>query len=237
MVGLNQNMKINFNPYLKALFKENFIYILTTFILIIITVSFFLIYLPQLWELDKKNQQLTQENKVLNNRLYFINNYFKNEPIDLHLKILYSLIPVKEDYFSIIYTLDNLSKITGFLITSYTINLSQSTPEKLKITVTGTGDKQAFMNFLQKYNFAGGRLVTADEITLSETEMSEMNINLTFYNAPIDNISLDKYNLEAFKKQINKIDQIVNQIESSINLEENVNNITNIDYPKKTNPF
>jgi chaperonin cofactor prefoldin len=229
-------MKINFNSYFKALLKENLLYILITLFLLIFTIMAFLIYFPQIFELNNKKEQLSEEIKNLKNRSEFIDNYLKNESISLYLKALYSLIPLEEDYFSIIYSLNNLSKKTSFIIKNYTINLSTSTPEKLKITVVGTGNKQNFIEFLKNYNFGGGRLITTDEISLSETEVPEISINLTFYNAPFNFNNNQLKNLQDLQKQLDKIKVIVNKVESNISAEETVN-LNNEEYPKKANLF
>ncbi|MGB9707386.1 MAG: hypothetical protein ACPL1D_01395 [Microgenomates group bacterium] len=229
-------MRINFHPYLRALLKENLPYILSTLVLFIFTLTTFFIYLPKLLDLNNKKQELSQEVKILKNRLSFIDAHLKDEPLDFYLKILYRLIPLQEDYFSIIYALENLSKKTGFIITGYTINLTDSTPEKLKITVTGTGDKQSFMNFLRDYSFAGGRLITADEISLTEIEMSKIDINLNFYNAPkVENVNKE-FNLQIVKNQLDKIHYIVDKVKTNVSTEE-MTVSENWEYPKKTNPF
>ena len=54
------------------------------------------------------------------------NKTLTEDQIVVYNKILTTLIPETEDYFSIIYALETISQNTGFSIVSYTINLSNT---------------------------------------------------------------------------------------------------------------
>ena len=96
--------------------------------------------------------------------------------------LLASLIPETEDYFSIIYALEDISQSTGFTITNYNIAVSNGAPEKLTLDVGGTGNADAFLNFLRDYQFSGGRLITSDKIQFSGGQNGATKIALTFYS-------------------------------------------------------
>ena len=106
----------------------------------------------------------------------------QSEKLDEDVKFLNTLIPDVEDYFSVIYALEQLSKKTNFVITSYSVNVKASTTDKLRINVTGVGDSESLIHFLKDYNFDGGRLITSDKVQLDPNFSGSIIINLTFYN-------------------------------------------------------
>lgn len=228
------NLKIN--SYLKNLIKENILFFLLFIILFIFTLTISFINFPKLNELDAKINQNKLEITDIKNQITFLDENVDENELDFYLNIITNLIPYREDYFSIIYALETLSKKTGFLITSYQINLTNSTQNKLKLIVSGVGDKQIFLEFLKNYNFAGGRLITADEITLTEDETSEIKINLTFYNYPA-NQKFVKITLERFKNDFDTFKKIISKIQLNIAGQKEENNEIKLEYPKKQNPF
>lgn len=127
---------------------------------------------------------LTEEVKLLKNRNDTLN-YNKSlsaNDIEVYNKILSTLIPESEDYFSIIYALETISQKTGFRIIGYQVNLSKTSPEKLAISVEGKGSSGDFLKFLNNYEFAGGRLVTSEKIEFSGGGSSNTKVALNFYN-------------------------------------------------------
>src|SRR3989338_2701233 len=60
-------------------------------------------------------------------------------------EFLNQLIPSKENYFSIIAALEKLSQKTNFIITSYSINLNDSSEGKLALDITCQGDTATFL--------------------------------------------------------------------------------------------
>lgn len=99
--------------------------------------------------------------------------------------ILGSLIPNKEDYFTIIVALEKLSQVTNFSIVRYEILLSKSTPDKLALTVEGDGDVQSFYTFLEEYPFTGGRLITNEKMEFSSDSVGRIKLDLNFYHRAI----------------------------------------------------
>lgn len=227
-------MKIKINPYLRQLIKQNIIYIFSFFVLI---VFFILILIFGIKKINQTNKNINMLNNDINNlqkKINLINTVVPNEEIlNEDIRILNALIPNTEDYFSIIYALEILSQKTGFYINSYTVNVSQSTVNKLKLIVTGIGDANAFLKFLSEYNFGGSRLITSDKIELNQLLNGSVKLDLTFYNKKVDIKSKEIAitNLNIFK-EIEKIKEKV-----SFNFINSENQETNIEYKIKQNPF
>ena len=187
--------------------------------------------------LDQKNIVTKREVNQLKTRLDLLNTIIPStEELNQDIKIMNALIPNAEDYFSIIYALNKLSLDTGFIISSYTINMKASTLEKLKLTIDGIGDTTKFVDFLSKYNFSGGRFITSDKIELSTQTSGFIRIDLTFYNKKVD----INYNQNSPVNQ--KIFEDITSLKSKINFnfdEQTASDSANIDlnYPVKNNLF
>ncbi len=223
-------MKIK--PFIRRLIRENIFYIVGNafiFILIIITVG---IGLTENSSYNKKISSLKTELNQLQNKVNLMNTTIPSpDRLDEDLNFLNTLIPNIEDYFSIIYALEKLSQKSNFVITGYTVNVEKSTAEKLKLSITGIGESQSFINFLKDYNFGGGRLITSDKIQLDPNFFGSIKIDLTFYAKSVltgKNLALpdDKVfeELEALKSKVN------------FSFDSNVET-PDFNYPRKGNPF
>ena len=225
-------MKNKIKPFIQRLIKENIFYIVGNifiFILIIITIR---IGLTERSSYNKKIAVLKTELSQLQNKVTLMNTTIpSSDKLDEDLNFLNTLIPNIEDYFSIIYALEKLSQKSNFVITGYTVNVEKSTAEKLKLSITGIGDSQSFINFLKDYNFGGGRLITSDKIQLDPNFFGSIKIDLTFYAKSVltgKNLALpdDKVfeELEALKNKVN------------FSFDSNAE-IPDFNYPRKGNPF
>lgn len=226
-------MKIK--PFIQRLIKENIFYIVGNvfiFILIIITIK---IGFTENSNYNKKIAVLKTELSQLQNKVTLMNTTIPpSDKLDEDLNFLNTLIPNIEDYFSIIYALEKLSQKSNFVITEYVVNVEKSTAEKLKLSVTGTGESQFFINFLKNYNFGGGRLITSDKIKIDPNFFGSIKIDLTFYSK---NVSTGK-NLELAADE--KIFKELETLKSKVNFSFDSNAETgsaDLDYPKKSNPF
>ncbi|MFH1826954.1 MAG: hypothetical protein ABH812_00775 [bacterium] len=229
-------MKIRINPYLKYSLAENLIYII---IAIVLLIGIFVIPALMVGNYTKNSENIDQLQKDVQdirskkNTLAFISNSdVKN--IDSYYNIVSALIPESENYFSIIYALDNLSELTNFNITSYKINLGGSSKNQISIEVTGIGNQNNFLDFLQQYNFAGGRLITAEKINLNSQEFSGITLSLSFYNKKT---SLTGQQGTDYQKVLTKVDKIKDKIKFAIQTPTLTESINNEEYPTKTNPF
>src|SRR3989338_466149 len=128
-------MKNKIKPFIRRLIKENIFYIVGNvfiFTLIIITVR---IGLTENSNYNKKISTLKTELKQLQSKVNLMRTTIpSSDKLDEDLNFLNALIPNIEDYFSIIYSLEKLSQKSNFIITEYTVNVANSTAEKLKLS-------------------------------------------------------------------------------------------------------
>jgi len=222
--------------FYSTLIAQNIVYILTNIVLTIVILFLVISFFQQTPINQQKVNDLNNEINLLtskkNNLKLFAQNDFN---IEKAIKILNYLIPNEEDYFSILYALEKLSEKTGLLITSYTINLSDRNPNRLRLTVTGVGDINTFFNFLKEYNFSGGRLITSDNLSLNFQHQSGFKIDLIFYNQKIDTKNLSNLTITdpTFFKKIN---ELLAKTEFVLK-ESSEEALLDTNYPRKTNPF
>lgn len=132
------------------------------------------------------------------------------EELDRLTTVLSRLIPDTEDSFLVISTLERLSQQTGFSLEKYTVNIPSSTDEKLSLAIDGSGDSQAFLQFLSAYQYGGGRLVTNEELEFSPTNLNNVRLTLNFYHKRTSN------NLEGDKKITQKDFELIKSIEQKM---------------------
>ncbi|MEK7070388.1 MAG: hypothetical protein AAB966_01135 [Patescibacteria group bacterium] len=157
-----------------------------------------------------------------------------SDSLDEDNKLMTSLIPDSEDYFTLIYSLDQLSQKSSFLITDYAVDLKASTSEKLSLTVKGVGDGETFKSFLQDYNLSSGRLITIDTMSVdAKTLGTEYTLLLNFYNKEV---STEFEGNKSYKVSVKDLQEIRSKV-SFVLTSEDVNRELDNDYPKKDNPF
>ena len=229
-------METKIKPFIKRLLKENIYYIVGNvfiFILIIITIK---TGFTEIANYKRKITALEAENIELMNKVTLMNSAVpQSEKLDEDVKFLNTLIPDVEDYFSVIYALEQLSKKTNFVITSYSVNVKASTTDKLRINVTGVGDSQSLINFLKDYNFAGGRLITSDKVQLDPNFSGSIIINLTFYNKKTT--AANKLEMSVKSSTYKELEDLKNKVNFSFDSNEVASESSALDYPKKSNPF
>ena len=148
-------MKNKIKPFIKRLIKENISYIAGNIFILILIIVTVRIGLSQNYSYNNKISVLKTELTQLQNKITLMNTTVPtSDKLDQDLNFLNTLIPNAEDYFSIIYTLENLSQKSHFTVTSYTVNVRNSTNERLRLEVTGTGDSKSFIDFLKDYERA-----------------------------------------------------------------------------------
>jgi len=226
-------MKFFKNPYQEVIFKTHFLYFLANFMLLLSIVFTITFGIKKTIENNEKINTLKEEIKILiekQNNFYLLKN--TNLDFEKTLKIFNQLIPEEEDYFSIIYALETLSQKTGFQITSYVVNLSESAPSRIRLVVTGTGSIDSFFNFLKEYKFGGKRLITSDNLSLNP-QQSEFKIELSFYNKKGNNPSSSFFVPSRFSKELEKIIKKTEFIIKEGTQEANFN----FSYPRKEDPF
>jgi len=227
-------MKIQIKPYLKFILIQNTAYVIITFTLIalIFTIPSFLI--NKYTENKEKINNLTEELNDMRskrNALIFLSS-LKTQNLDDYYNLMMSLIPESENYFSILFALDELSQSTNFVITSYKITPVQSSENRISIQVRGEGNHNDFLDFLKQYNISSGRLITAEKINLDNTEFTGIQLNLSFYNKKS---SLYQSSKVDYQKILARLDKIRNKVKFNIQKEEASQKI--VDYEVKSNPF
>lgn len=226
-------MKFKIKPFLLGLLKENLVYILSFIILIILVVVMSKISIDKINKSDTEIKKLEKEVSQLNQEVSFYQNTIpSSEKLDDDIVLLNNLIPNIEDYFTMIYALENLSQQSGFFIVGYTVDIGKSTANKLRLTITGVGDSNSFVKFLSQYNFSGGRLITSDKIELDPQKTGSIGIDVTFYNKSVSN-SKQEIALDG------KIFQDIESIKSKVKFDfgSSTEESLDLNYPRKSNPF
>lgn len=223
-------------PYLIGLLKENILYIGLNAGMIVLIGFFLLANSKTSLERGTQINSLSKEVRNLERRITLFNQAsLSNEDLDSNIKMLTALVPNSEDYFSIIYALETLSQKTGFIITSYTIKLGVSTKNRLRLSITGTGDKNAFLKFLNDYNFGGGRLMTSDKIELTPQISGQIKIDVTFYTKDTSTAkSLATPHISG--SFINQLSLIREKVKFDLKTSTSEGTF-DLNYPRKTNPF
>ncbi len=170
---------------LKSAAKYKVIYPVIILIIIDIAIIFGILtignnlYLKYLNLQDEKDDVSKLRSRVVlvrNNKEIF------NGRVDEYNNILTKLIPDEESYFSVISALETLAARTGVTITSYTINLKETTEEKLTLSLSISGESQAITKLLREYMYSSGRLLTNDETSISITEQGNLSISFNFFH-------------------------------------------------------
>ena len=184
----------------------------------------------------KEVELMTGEVQLLKNRFDTLkyNKSLTEDQIKEYNKLLASLVPETEDFFSIIYALEQISNASQFAITNYTIDVGTSTRERLTLTIEGKGDTNSFLAFLQEYQFAGGRLATSDKISYGGATAGNTKVTLTFYSKRFTfNESVQVPQLS--KDDIAKLEAIKQKIKFQFS--SSGYQSVSTDYPQKNNPF
>ncbi|HLL60384.1 MAG TPA: hypothetical protein VK338_01585, partial [Candidatus Nitrosocosmicus sp.] len=138
------------------------------------------VQLPAYLSNKEQINQLKAEITNLQQRKNIIYSFNPGELQNL-TKTLNTLLPSQEDFFSIFSALERVASKSGFKVTSYTVNFSDKTTEKVSLTIHGEGTPNELLNFIEQYKFSGGRLMTMDNVQFSpSTTKTELKIN--FYS-------------------------------------------------------
>jgi len=194
------------------------------------------IFYAQFNEKKKEVDLMSGEVLMLKNRFDTLkyNKTLTEDQIKEYNTLLASLVPETEDFFSIIYALEQISVASQFIITDYTIEVNKSNREKLTLTVEGKGNPDTFLVFLQEYQFAGGRLVTSDKIQYGGQTVGNTRVALNFYSKRFTfNESVQVPKLSA--EEIAKLEMIKQKIKFQLSPAgyESVST----DYAVNKNPF
>lgn len=232
-------MKINY--FLIKQVQKNFSFILVFFLDILLIVFLIFFYIQKIDQFNKQKLTLEDKIKSLKTResLIELTKNLKKRNIDVELinQYLNSLIPNNEDFFLIITALENLSHETGFIIINYDLSLINTNRKRVSVAITGIGDMKTFLEFLKKYRFNSGRLITIDKIDYSPEDLTRSSTNekklyLTFYSQQKqpNNISLNTIN-DNDKKLILEI------LSKTKIIKKELNSNKEIEFPIREDPF
>lgn len=227
-------MKSRLRPYTEFLVRQNLSFLIAALVLVLATAAIGLYLNHQVSGINARIKSAKSEIEGLLAKRATLRTVVgeSTENLDQDLRLMTTLIPDSEDYFSIINALETLSGQTGFRVVSYTINLLASTSNRLSLTVTGTGDSTAFLNFLNNYQINGGRLITAEHIGIEPSETGSLRLDLNFYNKKV---STDLSSASAaFVPSLAELNDIKSKVTFSLTgpTDQAVQ-----DYPTKPDPF
>ena len=209
-----------------------FISLLVSFLLLCIVLVMYVQFNTQI----KDVELMKGETSMLKTRFDTLkyNKSLTEDQIKEYNKLLASLIPETEDFFSIIYAIEELSKVSRFSITDYTIDVGKTTRERITLSVEGKGDTDAFLAFLQEYQYSGGRLITIDKIQYGGLNVGSTRIALNFYSKRFafnETVQVPQLSIEEIAK-LEEIRQKVKFQFSSSGYQS-----ISTEYEKKKNPF
>lgn len=229
-------MKKSLGYFTVRILRENATYLIVLCVLVLAFIFSLVFFTATYGKSNEKINSILKEIAKLKNETKFVT--YENEivssgiNIDEMNKSFSQLVPETEDFFSIVASLERLSASTNFIITDYSLNLSQSTKDKLSITINGQGNVDTFLTFLKVYNFGGGRLLTIDTIQFSKQKFSGVELQANFYNQKT------KAQVEAALQPLSASDkQLIKQIHDKISLNVKQEEVYTQDYSVKSNPF
>jgi hypothetical protein len=180
MKKINLGLLINSKGFFPTLFL-----ILINF-LIIGVIIYGVFYVNNLrLELDNLNLRLEETKQLA--LLVKNNKDLLEDKVSTFNEALDQLIPSQESYFQIISALERLSINTGLKLDDYTINIQDTTSEKISFSMITEGTVSQIQNFFKTYNFASGRLIISEKMTLTQNDQNQsLSFDLSMFNAAYD---------------------------------------------------
>lgn len=168
------------------------------FIVMDVVLLAFIIYLGiNAWslynDLEFKKSDLESTKQTAN--LIKNNKALLDENIDIYNEILNELIPDEESYFKVIAAFEKLGAKTGVNIESYSINLDDTTEEKLSLELTVSGTRENIEQMFRDYNFVSGRLITNEEMLVSFEDGASTSFTVNLIHRPF--VSSDSQTTET----------------------------------------
>ena len=143
-------------------------------------------------------------------RLIQNNKTLVSQNIDKYNEILENIIPDNESYFLVITALEQLAARTGVRVASYSIDLTSTTEEKLTLEVEIEGDLASIENFMKEYQFAGGRLITNERLSLNLKDLQNTSFSLNFFHKEFQD-GVEGSSI-AGKNDIKEVDDIASKL-------------------------
>ncbi len=194
-------MQIQLDQIKRFILNANFLPI-ALFLVMDIVLLGFIIYLGlNAWnlynelELKKSDLEATKQtaNLIKNNKALL------EENIGTYNEILNELIPDEESYFKVIAAFERLGVETGVNIQSYSINLDDTTEEKLSLELTVSGTRESVEQMFKDYNFVSGRLITNEEMMVTFEDGASTTFTVNLIHRPF--VSSDSQTTETITQQ------------------------------------
>ncbi len=210
--------------------------LLVSFIVFLLLLFVVLVFFGRYNSQKKDVDLMSGEVLMLKNRYDTLkfNKTLTQDQIKGYNKLLASLIPETEDFFSIIYAIEEISNATQFMITEYAIDIGRAPKETIILTASGKGNSEAFLEFLKQYKFVGGRLVTIDQIQYGGINSGDTKITLNFYNKRFAYSETVKVP-QLSKAEIQKLEDIKQRVKFQFSASDYQS--VDTDYAVKQNPF
>ncbi|MBP9691411.1 hypothetical protein KBD81_05005 [Candidatus Woesebacteria bacterium] len=138
-----------------------------------------------------QEQKMTLESSRSTAQLVKSNVNTLSNSISEYNATLDNLIPDEESYFSVIAAFEKLAQRTGVAISSYSINLDQTTEEKLSLDLSLQADPEALLRLIRDYNFASGRLLTNESVQITYGDSSSISFTVNLIHSPTQTVSSD----------------------------------------------
>lgn len=216
---MNLNQEISLKS-LKVDFKNNVsrYYAIVTIIWILAIIFFtsagILSFLAYNTYIEKTDRQLTLNSKQGEASYLQTAEEIASEEVDAYNQLLARLVPETEDYFSVIASLERLSLRTGLEISRYALDLPEDGAERFTLSVVGTVPLEDLPRFLDTYKYGTGRLVTIDNIQVTNSAENNVRFNMSFYSKQVDEKTLSRV-ATLSDEDISLIQEIVTQIQKS----------------------
>lgn len=229
-------MNLKIDRYTAALLKENFL----SFILIFVSVMVLIFIKNYYFSIYKKNKeklnQLKTEIEKLERAKKQLEKFYSiTNDVDKYYQTVNLLLPDKENIFTIISALENLSSTTGFYISGYTLSpVNEDNTVVTEVTITGFGNSQALLNLLKNYNFGSGRFITMEKVNYKSSLESTIKLVFKFHTRKSPELKDISQIISIDDEDLNWLENISNRVKWENLIPVYANDII---YRTKSNPF
>ncbi|MCA9372245.1 hypothetical protein KC726_05105 [Candidatus Woesebacteria bacterium] len=159
-------------------------------------------------------QEKTQKDLLSQDVALLENNKRILGSIEIYNDALDKLIPDNEGYFELISALDQLEEKSGAHINSYSIDLEQTTQEKLSLDLELASNTSSLESFLSNYRYGSGRLITIEQIDVNPYESQNATIGIHFFHKPfvLEQVESANEDVTISEDDRNVMDEIVQEM-------------------------
>jgi len=133
-----------------------------------------------------------------------------NKELTVYIDTLNNLIPDTESYFRVIDALEQLEKAHNVNVDSYSIDLQQTTEEKMSLELAIQGSKEDIESLIGSYQFISGRLITNDTLNINLEESNSISFPISLYHKKYESAE-EEGNIVISQEDIDFLDQILSE--------------------------